>query len=67
MYNILFYEDENGNKPVEDFIDEFDAAALYNKNAREIILFFYITSLKQRKRHLQRKLRLLKDEWTVGY
>ncbi|MEK3871726.1 MULTISPECIES: type II toxin-antitoxin system RelE/ParE family toxin [unclassified Paenibacillus] len=34
LYNILFYEDENGNKPVEDFIDELDAAALNNKNAR---------------------------------
>lgn len=115
LYIILFYEDENGNKPVEDFIDELDAAALNNKNARvqleqiiyclnrleesgtragerftkgfqviygsyahviivfsfldgrEIIWFFYITSLKQRKRHLQRKLRLLKNEWTVGY
>ncbi|WP_218571288.1 hypothetical protein [Paenibacillus oralis] len=34
MYNILFYEDEEGNKPVENFIDELDAAALNNKNAR---------------------------------
>ncbi|MCU6712407.1 type II toxin-antitoxin system RelE/ParE family toxin [Paenibacillus sp. J5C_2022] len=34
MYNILFYEDEDGNKPVEKFIDELDAAAPKNKNAR---------------------------------
>jgi phage-related protein len=34
LYNILFYEDDDGNKPVEIFIDELDAAALKNKNAR---------------------------------
>lgn len=34
MYNILFYEDEQGDKPVERFIDELDAAATSNKNAR---------------------------------
>lgn len=34
MYNILFYEDEDGNKPVEDFIDQLDALAPANKNAR---------------------------------
>lgn len=34
MYNILFYEDEEGNKPVENFIDQLDAAAHNNKNAR---------------------------------
>jgi phage-related protein len=34
LYNILFYEDEEGNKPVEDFIDELDGAAHNNKNAR---------------------------------
>ncbi|MCM3041518.1 type II toxin-antitoxin system RelE/ParE family toxin [Paenibacillus motobuensis] len=34
MYNILFYEDEKGNKPVESFIDMLDAAALTNKGAR---------------------------------
>jgi len=34
LYNILFYEDENANKPVEKFIDELDAAAPNNKNAR---------------------------------
>lgn len=34
MYNILFYENEDGNKPVEKFIDELDAAATKNKNAR---------------------------------
>lgn len=28
MYNILFYEDVDGNKPVEEFIDELDASAL---------------------------------------
>lgn len=116
LYNILFYEDENGNKPVEDFIDELDAAALNNKNARvqleqiiyclnrleesgtragerftkrisgdiwelrpghnrilfldgrEIIWFFYTTSLKQRKRHLQRKIAVAKrrmDSWLL--
>ncbi|MEB3103198.1 hypothetical protein [Ferviditalea candida] len=34
MYNILFYEDEEGNRPVEQFIDQLDAAAGINKNAR---------------------------------
>ncbi|WP_248929221.1 type II toxin-antitoxin system RelE/ParE family toxin [Paenibacillus hamazuiensis] len=34
MYNILFYEKEDGTKPVEDFIDQLDAAAQSNKNAR---------------------------------
>lgn len=34
MYNILFYEDDAGDRPVERFIDELDAAALNNKNAR---------------------------------
>jgi phage-related protein len=34
LYNILFYEDENGNKPVEDFIDQLDALTPSNKNAR---------------------------------
>jgi hypothetical protein len=24
VYNILFYEDQEGNKPVEDFIDRLD-------------------------------------------
>jgi phage-related protein len=30
----LFYEDEDGNKPVEGFIDQLDAVASNNKNAR---------------------------------
>lgn len=34
MYNILFYEDEQGNRPVEDFIDQLDAVAHKNKDAR---------------------------------
>lgn len=34
MYNILFYEDRDGNKPVEDFIDRLDGIALSNKDAR---------------------------------
>lgn len=34
MYNILFYEDEEGNRPVESFINQLDVAALNNKNAR---------------------------------
>jgi phage-related protein len=34
VYEILFYEDENDNKPVEQFIDELDTAALKNKHAR---------------------------------
>lgn len=34
MYNILFYEDLEGNKPVEDFIDRLDALAVTNKDAR---------------------------------
>jgi hypothetical protein len=34
LYNILFYDDEEGNKPVEDFIDVLDGAAHNNKNAR---------------------------------
>jgi hypothetical protein len=28
MYEILFYEDQEGNKPVEDFIDKLDELAL---------------------------------------
>jgi phage-related protein len=34
MYEILFYEDQEGNKPVEDFIDKLDELALINKDAR---------------------------------
>src|SRR5690606_22691589 len=34
LYNILFYEDEQGNRPVEDFIDQLDAVAHKNKDAR---------------------------------
>ena len=34
MYNILFYEDEQGNRPVEDFIDQLDAVAHESKDAR---------------------------------
>ena len=34
MYKILFYEEEDGFKPVEDFIDQLDAAAQHNKYAR---------------------------------
>ncbi|MDF2925751.1 MAG: type toxin-antitoxin system RelE/ParE family toxin [Paenibacillaceae bacterium] len=34
MYKILFYEDDDGNKPVERFIDDLDAAARNNKDAR---------------------------------
>lgn len=115
MYNILFYEDERGNKPVESFIDMLDAAALTNKGARiqleqiiyclnrledrgtragekftkrisgdiwelrpgnnrilsldgmEITLFFYITSLRLHKRHLQGKSKLLANGWITGY
>ena len=28
MYNIVFYEDKQGNKPVENFIDRLDAEAV---------------------------------------
>jgi phage-related protein len=34
LYNILFYEDEQGHRPVEMFIDQLDAVALKNKDAR---------------------------------
>jgi phage-related protein len=34
VYKIWFYEDESGYRPVERFIDELDAAASTNKNAR---------------------------------
>ena len=34
MYNILFYEDEYGNKPVESYIDELDDASFKSKDAR---------------------------------
>ncbi|WP_059041921.1 type II toxin-antitoxin system RelE/ParE family toxin [Paenibacillus rubinfantis] len=34
MYNILFYEDEAGNKPVEIFMDKLDESASNNKHAR---------------------------------
>jgi hypothetical protein len=34
VYNIQFYEDHEGNKPVEDFIDRLDGLALTNKDAR---------------------------------
>ncbi len=32
MYNIVFYEDKQGNKPVENFIDRLDAEAGRNKS-----------------------------------
>jgi phage-related protein len=34
VYNILFYEDEYGNKPVENYIDELDDASSKSKDAR---------------------------------
>lgn len=36
MYNILFYEDEAGNKPVEIFMDKLDESASNNKRARNL-------------------------------
>lgn len=37
MYEIIFYEDEEGNKPVEHYIDQLDAMADSNKNARILL------------------------------
>jgi phage-related protein len=34
VYEILFYEDTDGNRPVENFIDELDALTSTNKDAR---------------------------------
>ncbi|QQZ63555.1 type II toxin-antitoxin system RelE/ParE family toxin [Paenibacillus sonchi] len=34
MYEIVFYEDKNGNSDVEQFIDDLTAQAPKNKNAR---------------------------------
>lgn len=34
MYTLLFYEEEDGDNPVEAFMDKLDAAASNNKDAR---------------------------------
>lgn len=37
MYEVIFYEDKDGNKPVEVFIDQLEATAMSNKNARVLL------------------------------
>jgi phage-related protein len=34
MYDIIFYSDDKGNKPIADFIGELHQKAATNKNAR---------------------------------
>jgi len=37
MYEILFYEDERGHSPVEEFIKELDKQAMNSKEARILL------------------------------
>jgi hypothetical protein len=37
VYEVIFYEDKDGNKPVELFIDQLEAMATSNKNARVLL------------------------------
>jgi hypothetical protein len=37
VYELIFYEDKDGNKPVELFIDQLEAIATSNKNARVLL------------------------------
>lgn len=34
VYEVIFYEDKDGNRPVEHYIDQLEAFAYNNKNAR---------------------------------
>ena len=34
MYDVIFYDDERGNEPVKDFIDELNSRAATSKDAR---------------------------------
>lgn len=37
MYEILFYEDDRGHSPVEEFIKELDKEAIKSKEARVLL------------------------------
>ena len=49
MYEIIFYEDKDGNSPLEEFIKELDKKAATNKSCRIELkqILFYIELLKR--------------------
>ncbi|MCD8069153.1 MAG: hypothetical protein LUE87_09760 [Lachnospiraceae bacterium] len=34
MYNVYFYQDENGNQPVKEYLDELEEKSAKSKDAR---------------------------------
>jgi phage-related protein len=48
-YEVIFYEDDRGRSPIKDFLDELDAKARSNKQAKQLLSKFalYIEMLEQ--------------------
>jgi phage-related protein len=48
-YEVIFYEDDRGRSPVKDLLDELDAKARSNKQAKQLLSKFalYIEILEQ--------------------
>jgi phage-related protein len=48
-YEVIFYEDDRGRSPVKDLLDELDAKARSNKQAKQLLSKFalYIEMLEQ--------------------
>lgn len=48
-YEVIFYEDDRGRSPVKDLLDELDAKAKSNKQAKQLLSKFalYIEILEQ--------------------
>jgi hypothetical protein len=63
VYEILFYEDTDGNRPIENFIDELDALASTNKDARiQLEQIIYCCQVK----NSQRKSREIFGNYVPG-